>query len=258
MAGMKIGGLTIGQAPRGDVAREFQEAAGESVELIQAGALDWLSKEAIAAYAPDPARPGGAVLVTRLLDGTEVALDESLILPLLRAGIGRLEAAGVSAIALFCTGEFPPLETSVPLLRPDRILGHFLKSVAGGDDEAGNVGDVDEAGDVGASGHAGGRAGKAGTRIVAVVPSPLQIDEMKRKWARLGLAVEVSALSPYSSAPAQIEATARAIALMEPTLVVLDCIGYTRAMKQAFIDACHVPVVLPRTLLGRAAAELAH
>lgn len=248
MARMKIGGLTIGQAPRDDVAREFQEAAGESVELIQAGALDGLTKEAIAAYAPDPARPG-VVLVTRLLDGTEVALDEALILPLLQAGIGRLEEAGVSSIALFCTGEFPPLETSVPLLRPDRILAHFLRSVAGEEDESGDTGDA---------GDADGLAGTGRPRIVAVVPSPLQIDEMKRKWARRGLAVEACALSPYSSTPAQVEAVARAVALMEPTLVVLDCIGYTRAMKRAFIDACHAPVVLARTVLGRAAAELAH
>ncbi|MCE1195720.1 AroM family protein [bacterium] len=254
---MKIGGLTIGQAPRDDVAREFQEAAGEGVELIQAGALDGLTREAIAACAPDPARPG-VVLVTRLLDGTEVALDEALILPLLRAGIGRLEEVGVSSIALFCTGEFPPLETSVPLLRPDRILAHFLKSVAGGEDGSGETGNADgRAGTGPVSGFRGARAASR-PRIVAVVPSPLQIDEMKGKWARQGLAVEAAALSPYSSTPAQVEAAARAVALMEPTLVVLDCIGYTRAMKRAFIDACHVPVVLPRTLLGRAAAELAH
>lgn len=241
---MKIGGLTIGQAPRVDLAREFQEAAGEGVELIQAGALDGLSKEAIAAYAP--ARPGGVVLVTRLLDGTEVALDESLILPLLRAGIRRLEEAGVSSIVLFCTGKFPPLENSVPLLRPDRLLAHFLKSVAGEESESDRA--DDQLDDVGADRR----------RIVAVVPSPLQIDEIKRKWARWGMVVEAFALSPYTSSPAQLESAARAVALMEPKLIVLDCIGYTRFMKQAFIDACHVPVVLPRTLLGRAAAELAH
>ena len=44
---------------------------------------------------------------------------------------------------------------------------------------------------------------------------------------------------------------------LRPDLIILDCIGYSSAVKSVFARVCGVPVVLPRTVLGRAAAELA-
>lgn len=238
---MRIGALTIGQAPRDDVAPEFLSACmpapGESepVELVQAGALDGLSQDEIRALAPGGGCGStttgsgcGDILVTRLRDGSEVRLDESRILGLLQQGIDRLEAQGVSVIALFCTGEFPGFRAGVPILRPDRILGRFVASVT----EPGR------------------------NRIVAVVPSPLQEVAMKEKWRRLGLEVLTESLSPYVATAADVDSAAVRVAGLSPDLVILDCIGYNLSMKKAFARASGVPVVLPRTLLGRAAAEL--
>ena len=44
----KIGAITVGQSPRVDLIPEIQPILGDSVEIIQAGALDGLSKEEIA------------------------------------------------------------------------------------------------------------------------------------------------------------------------------------------------------------------
>ena len=63
----KIGAITVGQSPRVDLIPEIQPILGDSVEIIQAGALDGLSKEEIAKFVP---RPGENVLVSRLTDGT--------------------------------------------------------------------------------------------------------------------------------------------------------------------------------------------
>ena len=41
----KIGAITVGQSPRVDLIPEIQPILGDSVEIIQAGALDGLSKE---------------------------------------------------------------------------------------------------------------------------------------------------------------------------------------------------------------------
>lgn len=49
---MKIGAVTIGQSPRVDVTPDIMPIFGEQVELIQAGALDGLSREEIERMAP--------------------------------------------------------------------------------------------------------------------------------------------------------------------------------------------------------------
>lgn len=233
---MKIGALTIGQSPRDDVAPEFLAAclpppgAEGSIKLVQAGALDDLSREEIHTLAPGAACSSACsdILVTRLRDGSEVRIEERRILELLQRGIERLEAQGVSVIALFCTGEFPDFRARVPILRPDRILGHFVASVV----EPGR------------------------NRVVAVVPSPLQKHAMKEKWQRMGVEVLTESLSPYTATAADVESAAVRVAGLSPDLIILDCIGYSLAMKATFARTSGVPVVLPRTLLGRAAAEL--
>lgn len=77
----KNGAITVGQSPRVDLIPEIQPILGDSVEIIQAGALDGLSKEEIAKFVP---RPGENVLVSRLTDGTSATFGESYILPRLR------------------------------------------------------------------------------------------------------------------------------------------------------------------------------
>ena len=50
---MKIGAITIGQAPREDVTCDVLPFLGEGVILLQAGGLDGLSKEEIAQFQPE-------------------------------------------------------------------------------------------------------------------------------------------------------------------------------------------------------------
>ena len=96
----KIGAITVGQSPRVDLIPEIQPILGDSVEIIQAGALDGLSKEEIAKFVP---RPGENVLVSRLTDGTSATFGESYILPRLQLCIDDLEQQGVSLILFLCT-----------------------------------------------------------------------------------------------------------------------------------------------------------
>ena len=42
---IKVGAITIGQAPRTDVTKDILPLLGEEVELIQAGGLDGLTRE---------------------------------------------------------------------------------------------------------------------------------------------------------------------------------------------------------------------
>ena len=63
---MKIGAITIGQAPRTDVTADILHIFDDSLELVQAGGLDGLTKEQLQNFAPGK---DDYVLVSRLTDG---------------------------------------------------------------------------------------------------------------------------------------------------------------------------------------------
>src|SRR5262249_11158549 len=101
-----VGMITIGQAPRGDVGAGLDEVIGPGIRIREVGALDGLSREAIAALAP---APGDDILVTRLADGQSVFVAKHHVVARVQACVDELEAAGVAMTAILCTGVFPPL-----------------------------------------------------------------------------------------------------------------------------------------------------
>ena len=122
---MKIGAITIGQAPRVDVTADIMDIFEGQAELVQAGGLDGLTKEEIAKFKPEE---GDYVLVSRLTDGTSVTFAERYILPRLQEAIDRMEEDGCRLIMFFCTGKFPETLTSknIPLLYPCDILDRIV------------------------------------------------------------------------------------------------------------------------------------
>ena len=148
---MKIGAVTIGQSPRVDVTKDIMGIFGSSVELIQAGGLDGLTKEEIKAFAPEK---DDYVLVSRLTDGSSVTFAERFILPRLQAAIKKMEEEGCALVMMFCTGNFPEsLSTEkIPLIYPcdilDRVVPLLTKS----------------------------------SHIICLTPSPLQEEQCAAKW----------------------------------------------------------------------------
>ena len=72
----RIGAITIGQAPRTDILLDVEPILGPDIELIQAGALDGMTLEEVQTLRPDGT---GNTLVSRMCDGTAVALQEQKI-----------------------------------------------------------------------------------------------------------------------------------------------------------------------------------
>ncbi|MCX7788332.1 MAG: AroM family protein [Spirochaetes bacterium] len=223
MKPVRIGALTIGQSPRTDVAGEFLEAVGQEVELLQCGALDGLSKEEIDRMAP---REGDYILVTRLRDGTEVKIAERFIHDRMKACVRTLKQAGAEMLVLFCTGEFPELEGQVLLLKPDVIMEHVVPGIL--------------------------PKGKLG----AILPSADQIPLLGKKWEKTGLQIELTAASPYSGKEEDFREAAWSLKSRGVDLIVLDCIGFTKSIKNIIRNTAQCPVILPRTLLGRIVGEL--
>ncbi len=221
---MKIGAVTIGQAPRVDVTADILRIFDDSLELIQAGGLDGLTKEEIAVFAPGK---DDYVLVSRLQDGSSVTFAERYILPRLQEAISKMEEEGCSLIMMFCTGSFPEtLSTKeIPMIYPCELLNRLVPLMT------------------------------KKSSIICMTPSPLQTEQCENKWRNYVREVKAIAASPYGEWEA-LEQAAEQIRDMEADLIVLDCIGYTQEMKEMFARKTGKKVVLPRTLLARVVSEL--
>jgi len=127
----RLGMITIGQAPRKDVAPILERYLEGRAELVQVGVLDGFSKAHIEAnLAPEP---GDYVLTSRLATGESVVMSREKIQPILQRKIHELEERGIRQILLLCTGVFTGLKTNTAhLIEPDLILPPTVKAMAGG------------------------------------------------------------------------------------------------------------------------------
>jgi hypothetical protein len=112
-----VGLITVGQAPRSDVVPDMAAILGGDVEIVEAGALDGLTREQIAPLAPEG---DDEILVTRLADGSSVFVGKTKMIPRIEAKIAALEDRGVALNVLLCTGEFPKLRARRPFLEPQQ------------------------------------------------------------------------------------------------------------------------------------------
>lgn len=221
---MKIGAITIGQAPRVDVTCDIMDIFDKDVELLQAGGLDGLTVKEIEKFKPEA---DDYVLVSRLNDGNSVTFAERHILPMLQNAIDKMEAEGCALIMFFCTGHFPDTLNSknIPLIYPCDILNKLVPLLTKKSD------------------------------IICLTPSPLQLEQSEKKWKDYVKKATAVAASPYGEWE-ELEKAANEIKEMDGDLIVLDCIGYTQEMKEMFARITKKNVVLPRTLLARVVSEL--
>lgn len=220
---MKIGAITIGQAPRVDVTGDIMDIFQGKAELLQGGGLDGLTREEIETFKPED---GDYVLVSRLTDGSSVTFAERHILPRLQQRIYDLEEQGVKFIMFFCTGDFPDtFQSKVPLIFPCKILNHIVPLLT------------------------------KTSNIISVTPSPLQVAQCEKKWRQYVHQVTSTPASPYGDW-ASLEEAAYKIKDMDGDLVVLDCIGYTQEMKEMFAKITGKMIILSRTILARVVSEL--
>ena len=218
----KLGLITVGQAPRDDVIIDLLPIFGPEIELIQAGALDGLSLQEISSFAP---QDGDYVLVSRLKDGSSAVFAERYIIPRLQECIFKLEKAGVELILFLCTGNFPTFESHVPAIFPCDVMNGLVPALTNR------------------------------SRIAVITPKQEQLEQCAEKWKDYVQSVQVTYGSPYGELQ-EIEKAAKEITKMDVDLVVLDCIGYTAAMKERVREITGVPIVLSRTLAARVVMEL--
>jgi protein AroM len=225
MPGRTVGLVTIGQAPRPDLIEEYERALPHA-RLVQAGALDDLSDAEIFELGPGA---GDDVLVSRLRSGREIRLARRHLEPRLQGCLDGL-APDADLTILLCTGEFPALLPRGPMLMPQRVLYHVVAAVTDGLRRTG------------------------GYTLGVLIPDAAQGLTARARWGGLGQVVTVG-ISPYRWLE-EIEAAGIALARTRPDLIVMDCIGYTRAMRGTIGRLTRAPVILANAAVAMVAREL--
>jgi protein AroM len=88
-----------------------------------------------------------------------------------------------------------------------------------------------------------------------MLPSSGQVPQARRRWGEVAAKVTVVGATPYAGGGA-VEAAAGELGRARVDLVVMDCMGYTQAMRAAVREATGVPVLLARNVVARVVAEV--
>ena len=219
-----LGTLTIGQAPRPDVTPIIARHVPAGVRRLDRGVLDGLSRHAIdARYRP---AADEAVLVTRLLDGSEIALSRARMRDGVRQGLAALEEDGCDVILLLCTGTFDGLECRRAwLVEPD----HIIPGLVGGLVER--------------------------RRLGIIVPIAGQIVSEAGKWHGLARPPLFAAVSPYSDTPDALRDAGATLRAEGAAALLLDCIGFIEQHRAALLPL-GLPVILSNAVVAKAVGEL--
>jgi protein AroM len=223
MSKARIGMVTVGQAPRGDIVPDMA-ALLPGVDILEAGALDGLDRAAIARLAP---AGDDEILVTRLADASSVFVGKSHVLPRVKARVAALEDQGVALTVLLCTGAFPRIAARRPLLEPQHVLLGVLRGLS----------------------YPG--------RLGVLTPSERHVPQTMARWRADGFEAAVVPLSPYEEHdPASLARATAALRAAEAGLVVMDCIGFRDVTRRDLAARLGVPVLVANLLVARLAAEL--
>jgi len=218
---MKIALLTIGQSPRVDVTPEIRAYLDEGVEIVEGRALDDLDREEIEAYVPKTPQ---STLVSRMKDGSEVRIDKSYVHERLQELVHKFEGQA-DLIGLLCSATFPIFSRRCPLIVPYRLLYEFVSAIQ----FPGPIG--------------------------VVVPAQDQVSPITKEFQELGMDVIGAALSPYAQAD-HFTTSIRQLTDQGVAAIVLDCFGYTLAMKRTAESISKRPVICVRSLFINALKEL--
>lgn len=224
MSVKRLGMITIGQAPRSDVAPIVSKYIEDRAELVQAGALDGLSK----AYIEEQLYPGEGdyVLTSRLTTGESVVMARHKMQPLLQSKIDDLEERGIKQILLLCTGVFPGLVTRTAyLIEPDHIIPPAIKAMVGG------------------------------RRLGVLVPLAEQTETLRAKYEPYGLDPVFAVASPYNRSASEYRQAAEELK-RKADLVLMDCMGYTEEARSLMAEATGLPVVLSNSLMAKLVSEM--
>src|SRR5919109_3947564 len=114
-----LGIITVGQAPRDDIAGLFAQHAPAGTKVVLRGALDGLSDAEVDALKPES---GADTLYTKLRGGRDVKISKKAVIDRSPAALAKLRDDGCDVLVYACTGKFPSMDGDENVLFPSRVL----------------------------------------------------------------------------------------------------------------------------------------
>ena len=215
----RIALLTIGQSPRPDLCEAILRALPAAVRVWEVGVLDGMDAASIAN--DFSVLPNESPLISRMADGTTVSLGEAAVERGLQRAVDQLEVQGVDVVVVLCTGQFKHLHTRVAwLVEPDRVVVAAVASLM------------------------------ADRCLGLLAPLPAQVPMLLAKWGPHVATLQAGAASPYGPLQDLVDQVGELVA-QGAEAVVLDCMGYTEAHRQALLAAgVAVPVFVSGAVLA--------
>jgi protein AroM len=214
MATVRIGLITIGQAPRDDVVPDMLAQLPFDVEPLQCGAVDGLSLNEVKGLAP---RYGEPWSVSRMQDGTEVRLAKRELIPRMQQRVHELEDQGVDLIVPLCASDWSALECRVPFINPGGALPAIIRAML-----------------------------RPGGTLGAVSPTEAQAELANERYAREGLPAVSTFAQPYTDADErrrQCAAAGELLAKRGVDLIYMGCMGHNQEMRAIVREVSGRPTV---------------
>ncbi len=214
MTAVRIGMVTIGQAPRDDVVPDMLAQLPFEVEPLQCGAIDGLSLDEVRELAP---RNDEAWAVSRMQDGTEVRLAKRELVPRMQQRINELEELGVDLIVPLCASDWSALECRVPFINPGGALNYVVRAML-----------------------------RPGGTLGAVSPTEAQSQLAEERYAQVGVPAVTTFAQPYTDAAErqrQCIAAAEMLSKRDVDLIYMSCMGHNREMRSIVREVSGKPTV---------------
>ena len=214
MAAVRIGMITIGQAPRDDVVPDMLAQLPFDVAPLQCGAIDGLSLDEVRELAPENDEPWS---VSRMQDGTEVKLAKRELVPRMQQRINELEEEGVDLILPLCASDWSALKCSVPFINPGGALPAIVRAML-----------------------------RPGGKLGAVSPTDAQAELAEERYANEGLPAVSTFAQPYTNAEErnrQCVAAGKLLADHDVDLIYMGCMGHNQQMRAIVREVSGRPTV---------------
>jgi protein AroM len=218
----KLGLLTIGQTPRTDFVSEISDILGKGINIVEKGALDGLTRDEVQSFYPSEQ---DETLVTKLADGTSVKVADKYIVPRLQEKIVEFEEEGIRVVYLACTGEFPSVASEITIVKPQRVLYSVVGSIA------------------------------ENLVLGVMIPDKSQAAVIKRKWGGLARDIKTVPAFPYGEIT-EITNASKELKRMDVDMVIMDCMGYSKAMKDIAASIIRKPVFNARSLTAKIIGDI--
>lgn len=209
--------ISIGQTPRVDLTPDLEQVFSKDVKLVEYGALDNYSFDEIEKNFK--VSQNDEILVSRMRDGRQVKFTDSFIIPKIQKCILEAEKT-CDATILACTGVFPKFKHSKLFIEPQEIIHGIVEKLSDGQ------------------------------TIGVCVPNINQVEQAYKFWGESSVSVKVVNASPYEQAEDVKNIVSEAFSNEEVLLICLDCIGYSKKMKDDIQKIMDIPVLLPRTMIA--------